>query len=422
MTTVIKSRAVFLYVFSNYESKLAENIKQDSKSFYKYVGSKSKRSVQVGPLVDNSGEIVIDEVATAKTLNDYFGSVFTKENMTNVPKPTKLFDGENDDMLSDIICTKQGVLEVLTQLKTDKSPGIDGLHPKFLYEVRNEISEAITRIFNGSIKSGVVPRDWRDALVTPLFKKGNRSEPGNYRPVSLTCILCKVLEKVLKKRLLEHLMQFKILKDSQHGFMKGRSCLTNILDFLDDVYDKLDEGKAVDIIYLDFAKAFDKVPHSRLAAKLEACGIGGRVLQWIKSWLEDRRQKVGIRGKYSDWVKVISGVPQGSVLGPLLFLIYINDIDEGILSKISKFADDTKLWRDIGSEIDAKMLQEDLKRLSQWSMDWQMLFNVDKCSVMHIGKQDDYKYELCGQFLKCTSEERDLGIIINSSLKPSNVM
>ena len=140
---------------------------------------------------------------------------------------------------------------------------------------------------------------------------------------------------------------------------------------LEENCDKLDEGKAVDVIYLDFAKAFDKVSHSMLAAKLEACGIGGEVLRWIKNWLEDRRQKVGIKGKYSDWVKVISGVPQGSVLGPLLFLIYINDIDEGIISKISKFADDIKLCREAGCETEARILQDDLKRLAQWSEDWQ---------------------------------------------------
>ena len=175
--------------------------------------------------------------------------------------------------------------------------------------------------------------------------------------MSLTCILCKVLEKIFKAKLLEHLTRYRILKDSQHGFTKGRSCLTNILDFLEEVYEKLDEGKAVDVVYLDFAKAFDKVPHSRLAAKLESCGVGGKVLCWIKSWLLGRRQKVGIRGKYSDWAEVLSGVLQGSVLGPLLFLVYINDLDEGILSKISKFADDTKLCREIGSELDAKILQ-----------------------------------------------------------------
>jgi hypothetical protein len=414
------SESVNRAAIANYESMLAKNIKQDSKSFFSYVNRKSKRKDKIGPLIDDSGQVVMEEVEAAKILNEYFRSVFTKENTSNVPKPAKLFKAKEEDMLSDIVCTKEGVVEILSQLKTDKSPGIDGLHPKFLYEVRNEISEVLSTIFNESIRTGVVPSDWKDALVTPLFKKGNRSEPGNYRPVSLTCILCKVLEKIVKERLLDHLTKYRILKDSQHGFIKGRSCLTNILDFLEEVYEKLDEGKAVDVVYLDFAKAFDKVPHSRLAAKLESCGVGGKVLCWIKNWLLGRRQKVGIRGKYSDWAEVISGVPQGSVLGPLLFLVYINDIDEGILSKISKFADDTKLCREIGSELDAKILQEDLKRLSQWSEDWQMLFNIDKCAVMHIGKQkENCKYELCGKELKVTTEERDLGVIIHSSLKPS---
>ena len=405
---------------ADYENRLAKNIKQDSKSFFSYMNRKSKRKDKIGPLIDESGQVITDEIETAKVLNTYFGSVFTKEITSNVPIPVKAFKEKEEDMLTDIVCTKEGVLEILSQLKTDKSPGIDSLHPKFLYEVRYEVSDVLSKIFNKSIMTGVVPRDWRDALVTPLFKKGNRSDPGNYRPVSLTCILGKVLEKIFKAKVMEHLTRYKILKDSQHGFLKGRSCLTNILDFLEEVYEKLDEGKAVDVIYLDFAKAFDKVPHSRLAAKLESCGIGGRVLGWIKNWLMNRRQKVGVKGKFSNWAEVLSGVPQGSVLGPLLFLVYINDIDEGILSKISKFADDTKLCREIGNDLDAKILQEDLKRLSQWSEDWQMLFNTEKCSVMHIGKKNkNHKYELGGKELKITTEERDLGVIMHYSLKPS---
>jgi hypothetical protein len=131
-----------------------------------------------------------------------------------------------------------------------------------------------------------------------------------------------------------------------------------LLDFFEDVYEHMDKGSPVDIIYLDFAKAFDKVPHQRLAKKLEACGITGRLLQWIKNWLLDRRQKVGIRGKFSKWIEILSGVPQGSVLGPLLFVIFINDIDSGILSKISKFADDTKLCGKVTSQEDANILRE----------------------------------------------------------------
>jgi len=228
------------------------------------------------------------------------------------------------------------------------------------------------------------------------------------------------MERIIKNSLVEHLTRNKIINDTQHGFMKGKSCLTNLLDFLEAVYEKLDRGKAVDIIYLDFAKAFDKVPHMRLAAKLEACGIGGNVLRWIKNWLFNRRQKVGVRGQYSGWVEVISGVPQGSVLGPLLFLIYINDIDEGIISKISKFADDTKLCREVEGEEGARILQEDLRKLYQWSLDWQMLFNVEKCKVMQVGRNNkEFKYEIGGKTLQAVEEERDLGVIIHKSMKVS---
>ena len=200
-----KSTATNKVAIANYESKLAKNIKQDSKSFFKYVKCKQKFKDKVGPLIDNSGEVVIEDGAAAKILNDYFGSVFTKENTNNIPEPKNLYNGKDDEMLSDIICNKECVLEILTKMKIDKSPGIDQLHPKFLYEVRHEISGVISIIFNESIRTGVIPRDWRDALVTPIFKKGKRSEPGNYRPVSLTSVLCKVLEKIVKAKLLDHL-------------------------------------------------------------------------------------------------------------------------------------------------------------------------------------------------------------------------
>ena len=172
-------------------------------------------------------------------------------------------------------------------------------------------------------------------------------------------------------------------------------CLTNLLEFFEEVYERIDEGKPVDVIYLDFAKAFDKVPHVRLAKKLQAGGIRGQVLTWIQSWLSGRRQKVGIGDKHSSWTTVLSGVPQGSVLGPLLFVLFINDIDDGILSKISKFADDTKLCRAVGDEEEAEILQEDLRRMFRWSQDWQMLFNLEKCSVMHMGKRNnEFSYEM----------------------------
>src|SRR6218665_1329829 len=162
--------------------------------------------------------------------------------------------------------------------------------------------------------------------------------------------------------------EYNVIKGSQHGFTRGRSCLTNLLEIFGEVYERIDEGKPVDVLYLDFAKAFDKVPHKRLAKKLQACGIRGlQALTWIQSWLPGRRQKVGISDKHSSWRTVLSGVPQGSVLGPLLFVIFINDIDDGILSKISKFADDTKLCRAVGDDQEADILRKDLRRMFRWS-------------------------------------------------------
>ena len=217
---------------------------------------------------------------------------------------------------------------------------------------------------------------------------------------------------------MKHLDKYSLIRNSQHGFISGKSCLTNLLDFFEVVTKMLDEGEAVDLIYLDFAKAFDKVPHCRLFKKLEAHGIGGYVLNWIKEWLSNRRQKVCIDGEFSDWANVTSGVPQGSVLGPVLFLIYINDIDENLMSKIGKFADDTKIGKSVSSIEGVQTLREDLVKLGNWASDWQMSFNTDKCSVIHLGSENrKQQYSLSGSVLRESTKERDLGIIVDSSMK-----
>jgi len=182
----------------------------------------------------------------------------------------------------------------------------------------------------------------------------------------------------------------------------------------------MDEGAAVDIMYLDFQKAFDKVPHGRLICKIREAGVGGKLGDWIENWLANREQRVVINGSKSEWAEVTSGVPQGSILGPLLFTVYINDLDEGLKNKILKFADDTKIWGRVNSKEEVLLMQEDLKKLSEWSEKNAMPFNVTKCKVMHVGRKNPrQEYILKGQILSSIKEEKDLGVFFSESFKPT---
>ena len=368
-----------------FECKLAADIKNNPKSFYGYVRTVTKSKDRVGPLKDSSGTIIDDDRSMCDTLNNFFASVFTKEDIHNVPEVVNIFNGEDSQFLSTVQITSDDVYNKIIKLKDGKAPGDDGFVPEFLKHLANVVSIPLAVIYNKSIAEGVVPQEWKRANVTPLFKKGSRSEPGNYRPVSLTSYLGKILEAILKDSLIDHLSAHSLLNVSQHGFLSKKSCLTNLLEFLEYVTDAVDQGKPVDVIYLDFQKAFDKVPHQRLLAKLKAHGISGSILHWIDEWLKDRQQRVVLHGIMSSWLNVISGVPQGSILGPLLFLVYINDIDSGIVNRLFKFADDTKLVGTVYSEEEIEQFRLDIKRLYDWSVDWQMRFNTDKCKTLHFG-------------------------------------
>ena len=205
------------------------------------------------------------------------------------------------------------------------------------------MSGALTHIFNLSMQTGDVPFAWKCANVTPVFKKGSRAKPENYQPVSLTEIPCKLMESIICDEIVEHLSSNQLIRSSQHGFLRKKSCLTNLLSFLEILTNAHEQGKSVDIVFLDFAKAFDKVPKQRLLEKIQAHGIQGNVINWIHQWLSGRKQRVVINGSHSDWSDVKSGVPQGSILGPLAFIIFINDIDccAEMIDVILKFADDT---------------------------------------------------------------------------------
>jgi hypothetical protein len=221
---------------------------------------------------------------------------------------------------------------------------------------------------------------------------------------------------------MNHLESEKLIKDSQHGFMPGRSCTTNLIAFLNVLTKAVDDGKAADVFYLDFAKAFDKVAHKRLIVKVEAKGIEGKISHWLKEWLSDRTQTVIVDGKESDESKVESGVPQGTVMGPPLFTIYIDDIEDFVklIELLIKFADDNKGLKIIKSLADRDKLQQTLDSLCEWARIWAMEFNVAKCKIMHVGRNNPmFKYSMNGTELKEIEEETDVGVLIHRSLKPT---
>ena len=406
-----------------FEKKLAKEIGLNRRGFFKYVNSKLTVRPDITALTKENGELTNDEKEMCNVSNGYFHSAFNRPiDGEELPEMDCLCDVD----INSIEITPDIVKKKLEKLNKYKSSGPDNIHPHVLKEAASSICIPLSMIYGDSLESGETPEDWRTANVTPIFKKGDRNNPANYRPISLTSQVCKVLESIVREKVIEHLNDNNLLAEEQHGFREGRSCLSNLLTTLEDWTSILDNRDCVDVAYLDFSKAFDLVSHKHLLLKLQKHGINGQIGNWIKAFLENRKQKVVIRGFKSDELDVLSGVPQGSVLGPILFLIYINDLPKCTTCPVCLFADDSKIYCRVPRENNGKpdlegaheVLQKDLHELQKWANKWKMAFNVNKCKIMHLGYGNaKHEYELDGTYLAETTAEKDLGVLIDNDLK-----
>ena len=347
-----------------------------------FISPLSKSSV---PTLEKDGLVYSDDTDKANLLNDFFcDQTLLDDSNAEVPN----INCNVNSILSNLVITPEEVESVLKSLPLGKAVGTDDINNRTLRELAHELSYPVCSLINHSLRLGIFPDIWKDALVCPIPKGGNTASVSNYRPISLLSCLEKVPERVVFKHLYNHFRDNDILSPLQSGFVPGDST-TNQLTFLFNAFCKaLDSEKEVRVVFCDVSKAFDRVWHKGLLCKLKAAGISGSLLSWFSSYLSGRRQRVVLPGTHSDWNYIQAGVPQGSILGPLLFLLYINDIVNDIGSNIRLFADDTSLFLVVENpDTAAETLNSDLEKISQWAKTWLVKFNPAKTESLLISRK-----------------------------------
>ena len=399
--------------YKKFINDLEPNLKSNPKRFWSFIKSKTGGG-SIPAKVNWNTEYADIPYNQANLFNKYFHSVFTKSNDMTEEYAANV----STSVFSKLDINEHEVLQILLGLDTNKAVGPDKLSPYFLKTFAEELHSSLCNIFRKSLDSGRIPSDWLKANVIPIHKSNNKENVENYRPVSLLCIVSKICERIIHNKIYPYI--FSQLSNTQHGFIKGRSTCSQMLNFIHEIGNSLDNSEQTDIIYLDFSKAFDSVSHACLLHKLELFGISGELLMWFKSYLSNRFQRVVVNGGTSEWLPVHSGVPQGSILGPLLFCIFIDDMPRvSNSSKILLYADDTKCYKNINSVGDCLDLQADLELLHEWSCKWQMKFNAKKCKVLTVTRRKypvNFHYNLNGQILEKVTNIRDLGVIVDSDL------
>ena len=392
------------------ERRATESIKNNPKFFFAYARKHSKSKSKVGPLRDAKNKLVYDKGTISNMLQDQYTSVFSTPTTTDIIHPRIC-----PNSLSDIIFEERDIIEAISTLTPNSAPGPDGFPAILLKNCKEELAKPLTIFWKNCLDCERTEEIHKRNHVTPISKGGDQGEPSNYRPVSLTSHLTKIFEKVVRKKIVEFFDNNNLFNPSQHGFRQGRSCLSQLLTHYDSILSKLEEGEDVDVIYLDFSKAFDKVDHKILLSKLKSLGITGKLHKWIQSFLLDRNQIVFVDGHESYQAKIQSGVPQGSVLGPLFFIIMISDIDKKTKkAELASFADDTRIKKGIKNTIDQFYLQNDLNNVYECSNGDNMMLNGKKFEHIHYGNKHACKYFTGeGKIIETKSKIRDLGVTLS---------
>jgi Reverse transcriptase (RNA-dependent DNA polymerase)/Endonuclease-reverse transcriptase len=406
--------------YNFFNNILGKQIKENPKKFWNFVNRNSKSRGNIESMRNSKGIVTDNKQFVAEILNKSFHSVFTNDDSAGPVNPPCSSQTRTDTRMSEIDITFEGILKQIQNLDPNKSCGPDGVHGAILKNTANQSARYLLHIFRQSLDLGRLPLDWKTAFVSPIFKEGDPLDPLNYRPISLTSVVCKIMEHIIVSNIMSFLEGNKLLNANQHGFRQCLSCDTQLVELVNDLQQWNEKNFQIDLVFLDFKKAFDKVSHTKLIEKLSWYKIDNKVIDWITDFVKDRTQAVKLNNVISNKLDVLSGVPQGSVLGPVLFNIYINDLPDSIRSIKRMYADDCVIYRKIETIGDTLALQQDLLNVVTWCKEWKMELNVKKCKTMTVKKSNTNiivkEYELLSQQLEKVNVYKYLGVLLDSKL------